>query len=112
MAAVVGEEEADVEEEEVEEVEGRRGGEEEVGEVESTEEVQLRHHVMGRGSALVASKPFQYEGRGSESRSSRHGGTLGKSLTRSCLCRFGVKFRHSIRAASGALLSSGLEEAL
>jgi len=38
---------------------------------------------------------------------------LGKSLTHSCLWRFGVKFRHSIRAVSGALLSnSGLEEAL
>ena len=48
-----------------------------------------------------------------ESRSSCHLGTLGKSLTRSCLWRFSVKLRHSIRAASGALLSSsGLEKAL
>src|SRR6218665_1918657 len=50
-----------------------------------------------------------------ESRSSCHVyiGTLGKSLTRSCLWSFGVKFRHSIRAVSGAPLSSrGLEEAL
>ena len=53
------------------------------------------------------------EGRGFESRSSRHVGTLGKSLTRSCLWCFGVKHRHSIRAVSGALLSSsGLETEL
>src|SRR6218665_1545787 len=56
---------------------------------------------------------FQPEGSGFDSRSSRHVGTLGKSLTHSCLWRFGVKLRHSIRAVSGALLSrSGLEEAL
>ena|SRR6218665_3011892 len=58
---------------------------------------------------------FQPEGRGLDSRSSRHVGTLGKSLTHShsCMWRFGVKLRHSIRAVSGALLSrSGLEEAL
>ena len=56
---------------------------------------------------------FQPEGRGFDSRSSRHVGTLGKSLTHSCLWCFGVKLRHSIRAVSGALLSrSGLEEAL
>ena len=49
---------------------------------------------------------FWPEGRGFESRSSRHVGTLGK-------WRFGVKLRHGIRAVSGALLSSrGLEEAL
>jgi len=45
--------------------------------------------------------------------SSRHVGTLGKSLTHSCLWRFGVKLRRSIHAVSGALLSrSGLEEVL
>ena len=56
---------------------------------------------------------FQPEGRGFDSRSSRHVGTLGKSLIHSCLWRFGVKLRHSIRAVSGALLNrSGLEEAL
>src|SRR6218665_640078 len=56
---------------------------------------------------------FQPEGPGFDSRSSRHIGTLGKSLTHSCLWRFSVKLRHSIRAVSGALLSrSGLEEAL
>src|SRR6218665_3820719 len=48
-----------------------------------------------------------------KSRSSRHVETLGKSFTRSCLWRLGVKFRHSIRAVSEAPLSrSGLEEAL
>ena len=48
-----------------------------------------------------------------DSRSSHHVGILGKSLTHSCLWRFGVKLRHSILAVSGALLSrSGLEEAL
>ena len=56
---------------------------------------------------------FQLEGRGFDSRSSRHVWTLGMSLTHSCLWRFGVKLRHSIRAVSGApLSSSGLEEAL
>src|SRR6218665_584044 len=40
---------------------------------------------------------------------------MGKSLTHNCLWRFGVKFRHSIRAVSGAPPSSpswGLKEAL
>ena len=45
---------------------------------------------------------FQPEGRGFDSRSSRHVGTLGKSLTYSCLWRFGVKLRHSIRAVVGS----------
>ena len=36
---------------------------------------------------------FRPEGRGFESRSSRHVGTLGMSLTCSCLWRFGVKLR-------------------
>src|SRR6218665_1919107 len=45
------------------------------------------------------------EGRSFQSRSSRHVGTFDKFLTRSCLWRFGVKLRHSIRAVSGALLS-------
>src|SRR6218665_2390599 len=39
------------------------------------------------------------EGHGFESRSSRHVGTLDKSFTHSCLWRFGVKLRHSIRAS-------------
>jgi len=45
-------------------------------------------------------------GQGFDSRYSRHIGTLCKSFTHSCLCRFGVKFRHSIRAVSGASLST------
>ena len=48
---------------------------------------------------------FRPKGRGFESRSNRDVGTLGKSITRSCLWRFGVKLRHSIRAMSGALVS-------
>ena len=56
---------------------------------------------------------FCPKGRGLESHSSRHVGTLGKSFTRNCLRRFGVKLRHSIWAVSGApLSSSGLEEVL
>ena len=56
---------------------------------------------------------FTPNGCGLESRSSRQVGTLGKSYTRSCLGRFSVKLRDSIRAVSGApLSSSGLEEAL
>src|SRR6218665_2180263 len=67
------------------------------------------HCIVGRGGALVESMPLT-GGCGFESRSSRHVETLGKSLTRSCLWRFSVKLRHSIRAVSGALLSSsGLE---
>ena len=55
---------------------------------------------------------FRPKGRGFDSRSSRHVEALGKSFTRTSLWRFGVKFRHSIRAVSGAPLTSGLEEAL
>jgi len=67
---------------------------------------------VGRGCALVV-VAFRPEGRVFESHSSRHVGNFGKFLTRSCLWRFGVKLRHSIRAVSGALLSiSGTEEAL
>src|SRR6218665_2173007 len=56
---------------------------------------------------------YRPKGRWFESRSSRHVGTLGKFFTRSYLWRFGVKLRNSIRAVSGAPLSSGgLEEAL
>src|SRR6218665_452307 len=56
---------------------------------------------------------FRPEDRGFESCCSRHVGTLGKSLTHSCLWCFGVKLLHSIHAVSGALLSSSeLEEAL
>ena len=63
--------------------------------------------LIGRFDAFCST------GRGLESRSSRHVGTLGKSLTHSCLWRFDVKLRHSIRAVSVALLSSsGLEYTL
>src|SRR6218665_563431 len=47
------------------------------------------------------------EGHGFESGSSCHEGTLGKPFTLSCLWYFNVKLRHSIRAVSGAPLSSG-----
>jgi len=75
----------------------------------------LRNHMGTRGTSWRISwvDSFQSEGCGFDSRSSRHVGTLFKSLTRSCLLRFGVKLRHTIRAVSGALLSRcGLEEAL
>jgi len=63
--------------------------------------------------AIGRFEAFRPEGRGFESRSSRHVVTLDKSLTRSCRWRFDVKLRHSIRAVSEALLSSSeLEEAL
>ena len=62
---------------------------------------------------LVDLTPFVRKGHGFESRSNRHVGNLDMSFTRSCLWRFSVKLRHSIRAVSGApLSSSGLEEAL
>ena len=67
-------------------------------------------HFGGCGGSLVDSTPFVLKGRGFESRSSLHAGTLGKSFTRSCLWRFGVKLRRSIRAVSEA--PSGLVEAL
>ena len=56
---------------------------------------------------------FQPEGRGFDSRSFHHIGTLGKSLTHSCLWRFGVKLWYSICDVLEALLRrSGLEEVL
>ena len=56
---------------------------------------------------------FHPKGRGFEYCSSCHVKTLGKSFTRSCLWRFGVKLPHSIRAVLGdPLSSSGLEEVL
>jgi len=59
---------------------------------------------VGRDSSLVVSSPFVR---------SHHVGTLGKSFTSSCLWSFGVKLRNSIRAVSGAPLSSSdLEDAL
>src|SRR6218665_2321719 len=40
---------------------------------------------------------FRPKNRGFDSRSSRHLGIFGKSFTHSCLWRFGVKLRYSIR---------------
>ena len=45
---------------------------------------------VGLGGALAESMVFPLEGRGFESHSNRHVGTLGKSLTCSCLSRFGL----------------------
>ena len=68
---------------------------------------------MLRGWRIGRVDAFRPKGHGFDSRSSRHVATFGKSFTRSCLWRFGVKFGHSICAESGApLSSSGLEEAL
>ena len=56
---------------------------------------------------------FRPKGHWFDSRSTRHVWTLCKSFTHSCLWRFDVKFKRSIRAVSGApLSSSGLEEVL
>ena len=59
----------------------------------------------GRGWRSGTVDTFRPKGHGFDSRSSRQVETLGKSFTHSCLWRFGVKFRHSIRAVSGASLS-------
>jgi len=68
---------------------------------------------VGLGLRIGRVDAFRPKGHGFDSRSSRQVVTLGKSFTHSCLCRFGVKFRHSIRVVSSAPLgSSGLEEAL
>ena len=73
----------------------------------------LCQHNCGTWWRIGRVEAFRPEGRGFESRSRRHAGTVGKSLTRSCLWRFSVKLRHSIRAMSEALMiSDGLEEAL
>src|SRR6218665_80409 len=69
--------------------------------------------LCGTWWLIVRVEAFRPEGRGFESRCSHRVGTFGKSFTHSCLCRFGVKLRHSFRAVSGAPLNgSGLEEAL
>src|SRR6218665_3613978 len=58
------------------------------------------------GGALVESTPFVRRVMGSTlALAATYIGTLGKSFTHSCLWRFGVKFRHRIRAVSGANLS-------
>src|SRR6218665_2908795 len=59
-------------------------------------DIEVNHIDIGRFDA------FHPKGRGFESRSSRHVGTLGKSFTRSYLWQFGVKLRHSIRAVGSA----------
>ena len=69
--------------------------------------------IVGRVRRIARVDAFRPKGHGFDSRSSRHVWTSGKFFTHSCLWRFGVKFRHSIRAVSGATLSSsGLEEVL
>ena len=69
--------------------------------------------IVGRVWRIGRDDAFCPKSHGFDSRSRHHEGTLGKSLTHNCLLRFGMKFRHSIRAVSGAPLnSSGLEEAL
>jgi len=55
--------------------------------------------VVSHWLTLIA---FNRRGRGFDSRSSRHVRILDKSLTHSCLLRFEVKPRHSIRAVGGA----------
>ena len=73
----------------------------------------LMKMIVGRVWRIGRVDAFRPKSHGFDSRSSRHAGTLGKSFTHICLWRFGVKFRHSIRAVSGAPLSiSGLEEVL
>src|SRR6218665_3420727 len=75
--------------------------------------VGLLIHKHGTWWRIGRVEAFRPEGGGFECRSSCHLGTLGKSLTHSCLWRFGMKLRHSIRAVSEAPLSSSrLEEAL
>ena len=62
---------------------------------------------VGRVLRIGRVDAFRPKGRGFDSRSSRQVGTFGKSLTHNnCLWRFGVKFPQSIRAVSGAPLSS------
>src|SRR6218665_1868656 len=78
----------------------------------TTSSLKLKH-ITRTWWRIDRVEAFQPEDCGFESRSSRHKGTLRKSLTHSCLWRFSVKLRHSICAVSGTLLSrSGLEEAL
>ena len=59
--------------------------------------------LVGRVWRIGRVDALRPKGHGYDFRSSRHVGTLGKSLTHSCLWRFGVKFRHSIQAVSGGL---------
>ena len=69
--------------------------------------------LWGRVWRIGRVDAFRPNGHGFDSRFSRQIRTFGKSFTHSCLWRFGLKFRHSIRAVSKAPLScSGLEEAI
>src|SRR6218665_24580 len=82
--------------------------------VPSAQTMLLQHQmIVGHVWRTGRVDAFCPKSHGFESRSSRHVGTLGKSLTHSCLWRLGVKLRHKIRAVLGVLLSrSGLEEDL
>ena len=46
--------------------------------------LQALHNAQERGGSIVVIGAFGAEGRWFESHSSRHVGTLGKSITRSC----------------------------
>jgi len=75
----------------------------------------MRHSVVWRGTwwRLGWVDNFQPEGRGFDSCSSRHVGTLGKSFTYSCLCASAWNADTVSVLQSGAPLSSrGLEGAL
>ena len=75
--------------------------------------IHLQQHIGGVWWLVGRVYAYRPKGRGFDSRCSRHVGSLGKSFALSCLWRFGVKLRHSIRAVSGVpLSSSGLEEVL
>ena len=65
-----------------------------------------KHEVRGAWWLIGRFVAFRPKGRGSESRSSSHIRTLGKSFIRSCLWHFGMKLQHSIWAVSEVPLSS------
>src|SRR6218665_1151870 len=73
-----------------------------------------QNEFVGRGWRIGGVDAFRPKGHACfDSRPSHHVVNFGKSFIHSCLLRFGVKFWHSIRAVSGApLSSSGLEKAL
>ena len=69
--------------------------------------------MVGRVWHIGRVDAFRPKDHGLDSRSSRHIGTLGKSLTHNCLWHIGMKFQHSIRAVLEVPLTrNGLEEAL
>src|SRR6218665_2406650 len=68
---------------------------------QSTEDDLVNDHLHRGMEGVVLIGRFDAfcpTGRGFQSRSRHHDGTLGKSLTCSCLWRFGVKLRHSVPA--------------